>query len=71
TSFCLNSTQTSPPIANQRLNFTSDYEHRVYTSACYYLDANNNWQSDGLLVGPLTNHYQTQCLSTHLTTFAS
>ncbi|CAF4247752.1 unnamed protein product, partial [Rotaria magnacalcarata] len=40
TSFCLNSTQTSPPIANQRLNFTSDYEHRVYTSACYYLDAN-------------------------------
>ena len=22
-------------------------------------------------VGPLTNHYQTQCLSTHLTTFAS
>ncbi|CAF1309622.1 unnamed protein product [Rotaria magnacalcarata] len=71
TSFCLNSTQTSPPITNQRLNFTSDYEHRVYTSACYYLDANNNWQSDGLLVGPLTNHYQTQCLSTHLTTFAS
>ncbi|CAM4949155.1 unnamed protein product [Rotaria socialis] len=71
TSFCLNSLQTSPPITNQRFIFTSDYEHRVYTSACYYLDANNNWQSDGLLVGPSTNHYQTQCLSTHLTTFAS
>ncbi|CAF4886443.1 unnamed protein product, partial [Rotaria socialis] len=71
TSFCLNSSQTSPPITNQRFIFTSDYEHRVYTSACYYLDANNNWQSHGLLVGPSTNHYQTQCLSTHLTTFAS
>ncbi|CAF4543691.1 unnamed protein product [Rotaria socialis] len=33
--------------------------------------SNNNWQSDGLWVGPLTNHYQTQCFSTHLTTFSS
>ena len=24
-----------------------------------------------LQVGPLTNHYETQCFSTHLTTFAS
>ncbi|CAF1690732.1 unnamed protein product, partial [Adineta ricciae] len=31
---------------------------------------NQQWQSDGLIVGPLTNHDQTQCYSTHLTTFA-
>jgi hypothetical protein len=32
------------------LNFTSNYELRIYTSGCYYLDTNNNWQSDGLVV---------------------
>jgi len=40
----------SPPITNERFNFTSNYELRIYTSGCYYLDSNNNWQSDGLLV---------------------
>jgi hypothetical protein len=84
--YCINSSiYPNPPISNQPFNFTSNYELRTYTSACYYLDANNNWQSDGLLVsftshlsyilsfiqvGPLTNHYQTHCFSTHLTTFA-
>ena len=68
---CSNSSVTSPPITNDRFNFTSDYDLRVYTSGCYYLDENNNCQSDGLIVGPLTNHYQTQCYSTHLTTFTS
>jgi hypothetical protein len=62
---------TSPPITNDRFNFTSNYELRIYTSGCYYLDANNNWQSDGLVVGSLTTHYETQCYATHLTTFAS
>jgi hypothetical protein len=66
-----NCSMTTPPITNQRFNFTSNYELRIYTSGCYYLDKNNNWQSDGLKVGSLTNHYQTQCFSTHLTTFAS
>ena len=58
------------PMTNERFNFTSNYELRVYTSGCYYLDRDNHWQSDGLKVGPLTNHSQTQCFSTHLTTFA-
>jgi hypothetical protein len=48
--FCFNSTIINPPITNQRFNFTSNYELRTYTSGCYYLDTNNNWQSDGLLV---------------------
>ncbi|CAF0940715.1 unnamed protein product [Adineta steineri] len=70
--YCLNnsSRNTSLPITDQPFNFTSDYELRIYTSGCYYLDENNQWKSDGLTVGPLTNLYETECLSTHLTTFA-
>ncbi|CAF4193018.1 unnamed protein product, partial [Adineta steineri] len=69
--FCENSPIVNPPITDLKFNFTSNYELRIYTSGCYYLDENNQWQSDGLVVGPLTNHYETQCFSTHLTTFAS
>lgn len=70
TSVCSNSSLNSPPITNERFNFTSNYELRIYISGCYYFDKNNNWQSDGLIIGSLTNHYETQCYSTHLTTFA-
>ncbi|CAF1454324.1 unnamed protein product [Rotaria sp. Silwood1] len=69
--YCINQSINSPPITNQPFNFTSNYELRTYTTCCYYLDTNNIWQTDGLLVGSQTNHYQTQCFSTHLTTFAS
>ncbi|UJR11342.1 hypothetical protein I4U23_015523 [Adineta vaga] len=48
---CSNSSITNPPITNERYNFTSNYQFRVYTSGCYYLDKNNRWKSDGLLVG--------------------
>ncbi|CAF4238484.1 unnamed protein product, partial [Adineta steineri] len=68
---CSNSSVSSLPITDQRFNFTSNYQLRIYTSGCYYLDKNNQWKSDGLTVGPLTNHYETQCFSTHLTSFAS
>ncbi|CAF1677637.1 unnamed protein product, partial [Adineta steineri] len=68
---CSNTLISSPPITDQRFNFTSNYQLRIYTSGCYYLDKNNQWKSDGLTVGPLTNHYETQCFSTHLTSFAS
>ncbi|CAF1188688.1 unnamed protein product, partial [Adineta ricciae] len=61
---------TNPPITNEPFHFTSNYELRLYTSGCYYLDSNNQWQSDGVIVGPLTNVNETECLSTHLTTFA-
>ena len=66
-----NASVSSPPITNDRFNFTSDYALRIYTSGCYYLDKNNRWQSDGLIVGPATNHYETQCFATHLTTLSS
>ncbi|CAF3967703.1 unnamed protein product [Adineta steineri] len=70
--YCLNSSSinTSLPITDEPYDFTSNYELRLYTSGCYYLDDNNNWRSDGLIVGSLTNLYETECLSTHLTTFA-
>jgi hypothetical protein len=49
--FCSNySLISGPPISNNPNNFSSNYELRTYTSGCYYLDSNNNWQSDGLLV---------------------
>jgi hypothetical protein len=48
---CVSSSMVgSPPITDQAFNFTSDYELRVYSSGCYYLDAQNRWQSDGLTV---------------------
>ena len=87
---CTNTSATlHPPVIVSSSNFTSDYELQVFTSACHYLDAQNNWKSDGVWVrlrdrrdaepggisvfqvGPKTNQHQTQCFSTHLTTFAS
>ena len=47
---CSNSSTIIPPITDERFSFTSDYEIRVYTSACLYLDKNNQWKSDGLRV---------------------
>ena len=67
---CSNQSIGNPPISDKPFNFTSNYQLRIYTSGCYYLDSNNNWQSDGLIVGSLTNHNETECFSTHLTTFA-
>ena len=66
--YCSNSSQSqlSPPIANQSFNFTSNYQLRVYSSGCYFLDTNNQWQDQGLRVGPQTNHNQTQCFITSL-----
>ncbi|CAF1353863.1 unnamed protein product [Adineta ricciae] len=66
--FCLNETL---PIPIDPVHFTSDYQTRIYTSGCYYLNKQNQWKSDGLIVGSKTNHYETECFSTHLTKFAS
>ncbi len=47
---CSNQSISNPPISDTPFNFTSNYQLRIYTSGCYYLDSDNNWQSDGLLV---------------------
>ena len=67
---CAPSSTRRLPISDEPMNFSGNYDLRVYTSGCYYLDESNQWQADGLLVGPLTDHRQTQCFSTHLTSFA-
>ena len=67
--YCSNLSIADPPRADQRLNMTSNYRLRIHTSGCYYLSEKNQWKSDGLIVGPLTNFDQTQCYSTHLTKF--
>jgi hypothetical protein len=49
--YCLNnSSRTNLSIRNDQSRFTSNYELRIYTSGCYYLDENNSWQSNGLKV---------------------
>jgi len=63
-SYCLhNNSQLNPPITNERFNFTSNYKLRVYSSGCYFLDENNQWNDQRLRVGNLTNHDQTHCLN--------
>ena len=63
----LNESSSNPPWINERVPFTTDYELRLYTSSCFYFDEETEeWKSDGLTVGPESNHFQTQCLSTHM-----
>lgn len=50
--FC-SATSTTLPLPSRFTtirNFTSDYELRAYTSGCYYLNEEDEWQSDGLIV---------------------
>ena len=47
---CSRAPTPSLPITDQRRNFSANYELRLYTSGCYYLNANYEWQSDGLVV---------------------
>ncbi|CAF3607443.1 unnamed protein product [Adineta steineri] len=70
-SYCSNNgSHSNVPITDSPVNFTANYYIRVYTSGCYYMDKNNNWQSDGCVVGTKTSHTQTECYTNHLTTFA-
>ncbi|CAF1090184.1 unnamed protein product [Adineta ricciae] len=70
-SVCSNSSPTNPPITDKHMTFTGNYQLRIYASGCYYLDSNNQWKSDGLVVGERTTLNATECYSTHLTTFTS
>jgi len=48
--FCSNTAILDPPIIKEQIPFTSNYQLRIYTSACYYLDKTNQWKSDGMIV---------------------
>ena len=64
--FCSTSIVTPPPT-DQRFHFTDNYEVRLYTSSCFYfVEKSEEWKSDGLTVGPKSNHFETQCFSTHI-----
>ena len=39
-----------PTIADEGFHFTADYELRLFTSGCYYVDDNQQWKADGLRV---------------------
>jgi len=54
-------------LQQENQNNSEEYEYRVYSSGCYYLNKENEWKSDGLRVSPKTNLSQTHCYSTHLT----
>jgi hypothetical protein len=41
---------SDPPITENIVPFLSDYEIRSYLSACFYLNENNQWKSDELIV---------------------
>ena len=38
------------PITDQAFYFTSNYQLRVYTAGCYYIDGQGRWKADGLVV---------------------
>ncbi|CAM4771183.1 unnamed protein product [Rotaria magnacalcarata] len=66
----VNASNSAVLVKDEIVNFTSNYQLRSYSSACYYLDASLYWDTQNMLVGPQTSHTQTQCFTNHLTTFA-
>ena len=73
--YCINGSstlwQSNPSIIRNKVNFTSDFMIRTYSSGCYYYDANTGkWTSDGMEIYEDTNLEQTHCSSFHLTSFA-
>ncbi|XP_033105246.1 polycystic kidney disease protein 1-like 2 [Anneissia japonica] len=52
--------------------FTCNYSVRIFVSGCnFWNKEEETWSSSGCKVGPETSVSYTQCLCTHLTTFAS
>ena len=47
--YCRNQT-SNLLVVNSPMKFSSNYEIRSYVSACFYLDEQNQWQSDRLIV---------------------
>lgn len=61
-----NETCQSFPMNIQPRSFSSNYQFRYYSSACFYRDENKHWRTDGLTVGSQTNLTHTHCFSHHL-----
>ena len=48
--YCVKKRLDILPNLQSNFKFSWNYSIRLYTSACYYLDQNNFWKSDGLWV---------------------
>jgi polycystin 1L2 len=71
-SYCTpNSSLKTLPLIQNKVNFSSDFRIRSYSSGCFYYDLNTGkWNSDGMEIYKDTNLRQTHCLTNHLTSFA-
>ena len=50
------------PLIEKRVNFSSDFMLRSYTSGCYYYDVNTGkWQSDGMEIYEDSDLTKTHC----------
>jgi polycystin 1L2 len=66
-----NTSLNAPPFSQTKMNFTSDFMLRAYSSGCYYYDVNTGkWSSSGMDIYEDTNLIETHCSSNHLTSFA-
>ncbi len=67
----VNSSGKPLPLIQNKVNFSSDFRIRSYSSGCFYYDLNTGkWYSDGMEIYKDTNLRQTHCFSNHLTSFA-
>ena len=48
--YCLHRSTSAMPVTDETFHFISDYQLRVYTSGCYYIDGQGRWKADGLVV---------------------
>ena len=49
------SINASLPTSSSAFAFSANYALRTYSSSCYYLNANNTWQTEGLLVSAISS----------------
>ena len=59
---CVVNQSLDSPMIDQMITFSSNYDIRIYSSACFYLNQNNIWQSDGLLVSFSTNIFHSSSI---------
>lgn len=60
------------PLIQNRVNFTSDFMLRSYTSGCYFYDTDTGkWSSNGMDIYEDSNLDLAHCELNHLTSFAS
>ena len=56
-------------LSNGKINIRVNYDVRIFTSGCYYLDEiHDKWTSRGIKVVE-TTYDKTVCLTSHMTLF--